>query len=166
MWFHIFSTWPFSLQHPASKVQVTAIRKRLLGWPGSPFRFCMCWEWRSHSAGRKAALRWVEPKPVLSSAVPEFRARSSAASSLKCGLKLAVVQSLGCFSQLHWSLHSAVKHHVRKGECGSPSSSPLPLHHFPCRGQCLLEELGWQSRHTCSSTLCVLPEKPGHPHAP
>lgn len=45
MWFHIFSTWPFSLRHHASKGQVTAIQKSLVGWPGFPFRFDMFWEW-------------------------------------------------------------------------------------------------------------------------
>lgn len=78
-----------------------------------------------HSVGRKAALKWVEPKPVLSLAVPEFSAGSSAASSLECGLTLAVVQSLGCFSQLHRSLHSS-EAPCEEGRMGQPLVQPTP----------------------------------------
>lgn len=92
-----------------------------------------------------------------------------AASSV--GSNTQLWQSLSCFSHVHPSLHSAVKHHLRKGRAGeqdSPLSSLLLLHRFSCGGRCLrwtlLPERGWQSRRNrCSPALCVLLEEPGHP---
>lgn len=144
--FTFFSTWPFSLRHPASKGQ-SALQKSLVGWPGSPAPQAIPFQVLLESCpshGLSRTQRYHRPYPSFVP-FPLSPAPSNPQSW----------QSLNGFSQLRPSLYSRVKHHVRKGMVGqwdSPSSSPLLLHRFSCGGQCLLRSL--------------LPERGWHPPAP
>lgn len=164
--FTFFSTWPFSLRHPASKGQ-SALQKSLVGWPGSPAPQAIPFQvllesCPSHGLSRTQFYHWRYPGFVP---FPLSPAPSGMGSNPRSW------QSLNSFSQLRPSSYSAVKHHVRKGTGGQwdgRSSSPLLLHRFSCGGQCLLPSLlperGRQSGcNRGSPALCVPPRGRGIP---